>query len=177
MTKARSITITATEKQSVKTLLSLREIIVANIQATDDLIQAYLMGELIHIEQHRNPTRLNEFFAMIKGRGSRTTAMHAFVQYYGNIHLDTTSKQYVVKPVRSIDKDDWVDAMNNQHWTLFQAEKEVQQFNLSSRVESLIKQALTAASKEKLNGDVKALEELDKVAVQAGIIEKSLFTS
>lgn len=56
-----------------------------NIRDTDERIAVYLLSEVAHIEVHRNPTRLNMFFSMIKGSGARINAMHNFVQVFANV--------------------------------------------------------------------------------------------
>lgn len=59
-----------------------------DIRNTDERIQLYLLSEVVHIEQHRNPTRLNLFFSMVKGSGARINAMHNFVQVFGNVSFN-----------------------------------------------------------------------------------------
>lgn len=56
-----------------------------DIRNTDERIAIYLLSEVAHIEVHRNPTRLNQFFSMVKGSGARINAMHNFVQVFANV--------------------------------------------------------------------------------------------
>ncbi len=56
-----------------------------DIRNTDERIAVYLLSEVAHIEVHRNPTRLNQFFSMVKGSGARINAMHNFVQVFANV--------------------------------------------------------------------------------------------
>jgi hypothetical protein len=56
-----------------------------DIRNTDERIAIYLLSEVAHIEQHRNPTRLNQFFSRVKGTGARINAMHNFIQVFANV--------------------------------------------------------------------------------------------
>lgn len=58
------------------------------IRDQDERIAIYLLSEVAHIEVHRNPTRLNQFFSRIKGSGARINAMHNFVQVFANVSLN-----------------------------------------------------------------------------------------
>ena len=59
--------------------------IIKAINNTDAFIQRYLCSEIAHIELHRNPTRLNQFFEGLKKTGARSHAMHQFIQCYANV--------------------------------------------------------------------------------------------
>jgi len=59
-----------------------------SIRDTDERIAIYLLSEVAHIEEHRNPTRLNQFFSRVKGSGARINAMHNFVQVFGNVDFN-----------------------------------------------------------------------------------------
>jgi len=58
------------------------------IRDQDERIAVYLLSEVAHIEEHRNPTRLNLFFSMIKGSGARINAMHNFIQVFANVSFN-----------------------------------------------------------------------------------------
>lgn len=59
----------------------------------DVRIQSYLLSEVAHIEEHRNPTRLNQFFTLLlrddegkkRNIGVRVNAMMAFVLTFANV--------------------------------------------------------------------------------------------
>ena len=59
-----------------------------DIRNTDERIAVYLLSEVAHIEVHRNPTRLNQFFSMVKGSGARINAMHNFIQVFANVSFN-----------------------------------------------------------------------------------------
>lgn len=71
--------------------------LVSHIRDTDERISVYLLSEVIHIEEHRNPTRLNHFFSRIKGSGQRVNAMHNFVQVFGNLKFNEEANSAIVK--------------------------------------------------------------------------------
>lgn len=58
------------------------------IRDQDERIAIYLLSEVAHIEMHRNPTRLNQFFSMVKGTGARINAMHNFIQVFANVSFN-----------------------------------------------------------------------------------------
>lgn len=60
-----------------------------SIRSQDERIASYLWSEVLHIEQHRNPTRLNKFFTSVEKRGARADAMMQFVLMAGNVRLST----------------------------------------------------------------------------------------
>jgi hypothetical protein len=62
--------------------------LVSHIKDTDERINSYLLSECLHIEEHRNPTRLNQFFTAVKGSGQRVNAMHNFVQFFANLSFN-----------------------------------------------------------------------------------------
>jgi hypothetical protein len=111
-------------------------LLVKAIQGSDKRIQRYLVSEIVHIEEHRNPTRLNQFFSAVKGSGARTTAMHAFVQAFGNIEL--VKGKYVMRTKRDPKlaqsaKDKAIATM----WTTLKPEPNPVQFDAVKRVTSL----------------------------------------
>jgi hypothetical protein len=84
------------------------------VKEMDNRVQLYLVSELVHMEIHRNATRLNRFFSALKGTGYRVSAMHAFIQTFGNVRIDKDPKKhpkegnqdawvetYVMRPIRS----------------------------------------------------------------------------
>lgn len=70
------------------TLEKMGKDLVSHIRDTDERIAVYLLSEVMHIEEHRNPTRLNHFFSRMKGSGVRVNAMHNFVQVFGNLKFN-----------------------------------------------------------------------------------------
>jgi hypothetical protein len=62
------------------------------ISKQDERIGVYLLSEIVHIEEHRNPTRLNKFFSAIAGSGARVMAMHTFIQLFANVELPKDDK-------------------------------------------------------------------------------------
>jgi hypothetical protein len=63
------------------------------IKAQDKRIAEYLLSELVHIEEHRNPTRLNTFLTGIARAGARQDAMHKYVQLYFNVVFTVDNKK------------------------------------------------------------------------------------
>lgn len=57
-------------------------------------IQRFLLSEISHIEEHRNPTRMNNFLAAAKGGSVRVAAMTSFVLRFANVteEIETTAK-------------------------------------------------------------------------------------
>jgi len=58
------------------------------IRQTDNDIRTFLLSEMAHIEEHRNPTRLNKFLSALRGSGARVNAMHNFIQLFFNVRLN-----------------------------------------------------------------------------------------
>jgi len=112
------------------------------IKGLDKRVQIYLCSEIAHIEQHRNPTRLNAFFDAIAKRGIRTHAMHAFIQRFANVIYDNEAKKYIMRAVR--DKavaDDALAMAMTVDWTTFKPEGKVRQFDLDKAAERLLYEA------------------------------------
>lgn len=55
-------------------------------------IQKFLLSEIAHIEEHRNPTRLNTFLEKAKGGSVRVNAMRQFVLSFGNVAEEIEEK-------------------------------------------------------------------------------------
>lgn len=68
-----------------------------DIRNTDERIHQYLLSEIIHIEEHRNPTRLNMFLSRVKGSGARVNAMHSFVQVFGHVTLNEEANSAIAR--------------------------------------------------------------------------------
>lgn len=78
-----------------------------SILDNDKRIGIYLLSEIAHIEEHRNPTRLNMFFSWIKGSGARVNAMHTFIQMHANLRFneDATKSGEKGKPFQKKAED------------------------------------------------------------------------
>ena len=120
------------------------------IKRNDGRVQTYLLSEIAHIEEHRNPTRLNAFLDGIRGAGARTNAMHAFVQEFANVVWDAEEKKYKVKAIRkeSVFEEKFQIACETM-WTEFKPEKPVQQWSFDEQLKKL----LDLASKKIAKGD------------------------
>lgn len=146
------------------------------IKGMDKRVQTYLCSEIAHIEQHRNPTRLNAFFDAIARRGVRTHAMHSFIQTFGNVRYDEETKKYVMNPVRdkAIAADMLAHAITAD-WTTFKPEGKVRQFNLEAAAMRLLFEAFkngvnleeieAAIAKVKTEAAKKAADVLAKAAM------------
>ena len=151
-------------------LASMGMSIAKTTKETDTTIGTYLLSEILHIEKHRNPTRLNKFFDMMQGGGIRSSAMHGYVQAVGNVHLvpikdnegKEIGKEYKVKAKRNIDTAMIIEAGTEKPWTKYSPEPEPQQFNLVKRIESLLKQAHKAADEKRLVGDTSMLDVIER---------------
>lgn len=109
---------------------------------SDTRVQRYLVSEIAHIEEHRNPTRLNTFFNSLatSKSGARVNAMHAFIQAFANVKYDGRKNGYVMQPAR--DKAEADVALRNAmstKWTTFKPEAAPRQFD----AEGAAKQFLT----------------------------------
>lgn len=74
------------------------------IRDQDERIAIYLLSEVAHIELHRNPTRLNQFFSMVKGTGARINAMHNFIQVFANVSFNKDANS-AIKSDGTLQKD------------------------------------------------------------------------
>lgn len=143
-----------------------------DIVANDDLIQSYLLSEIVHIEEHRNTTRLNRFFTTIKGTGVRVNAMLAFVEVFGNVKYhqspETNDKDplqpsfkefFTVKPIRKHysyfdagkknhvkDLDAIVRAASAKPWYKFRPERPAAPFIMENRFETFMKAVFSTAN-------------------------------
>lgn len=125
--------------------------IIKAINNTDTFIQRYLCSEIAHIELHRNPTRLNQFFEGLKKTGARSHAMHQFIQCYGNVTWKEgdakkeTKAGYVMNAPR--DKaigDKMLASAIATKWTDKKPEGKVRQFDLDTSLETLLTNAFKA---------------------------------
>lgn len=55
-------------------------------------IQRFLLSEIAHIEEHRNPTRLNTFLEGVKGGAVRVAAIKSYVLAFANVEPETEVK-------------------------------------------------------------------------------------
>jgi len=144
MTKTVTVKV-ATPKASLITeadaLTKEAGLIVSSGKRMDKRVQTYLCSEIAHIEEHRNPTRLNKFFSEMKGNGMRVNAMHAFIQTYANVKFDDESKKYNVCKVRNNGNEELEKALATS-WTTFKPEPKVKDFSLQAQVHRIIKKAL-----------------------------------
>lgn len=117
-----------------------------SLKRSDSRVQAYLVSEIAHIEEHRNPTRLNQFFTSIKRSGARVNAMHNFIQAFGNVTLVTDAKDkegksipahYQVKGKSNSGADRLEKAMGTS-WTTFRPETAPVQYDVEARAESFL---------------------------------------
>lgn len=159
----------------------------------DRRIWIYLYSEVVHIEKHRNPTRLNEFFAAMKGTGARVMAMHNYMQEFANIQFirsgdipesNTKAREaakeygfgglYVMQPARE-NFTPIHELARNTDWTTFQPERGVPDFNLVKRVSVLVAAAMKAgATEEDITAAVHAasVDERKKIAEKKAEEEK-----
>lgn len=152
-----------------ETLAKEQKLLVSAVGNMDNRVQRYLMSEVLHIEEYRNPTRLNRFFALVKGKGTRNNAMHAFVQRHANVIMPEGSQEYKMRKARTINKDDLISEMLQVPWWLEKKESEPKQFSLEKKVETLLKAAITAAKGEKMKpADKPMLKSLVTWAEQHG---------
>lgn len=128
------------------------------IKTQDARIALYLLSEIVHIEQHRNPTRLNTFFTSISRAGTRVDAMHKFIQLFANVKFVDAGKRkdpirdtagnlvteffYEVNAVRSeeVAKAKLEQAITKP-WTEWKAPPKPQDFTLAGQIKQLIERA------------------------------------
>lgn len=143
----------------------------------DNRIQRYLLSEIKHIEEHRNPTRLNQFFTAIHGRGSRTHAMHSFIQAYANVLWKQKDgdkpARYEMKPMRPASEFDVLfDKALSDDWTKHKSEGKVVQFNLETRVEKLLVDAFKAGvSVEEIEAAMTKLKAAAQVSANEALVK------
>ena len=156
------------------------------IGTQDKRIQSYLFSEMLHIEEHRNTTRLNTFFTNIRETGARVNAMHSFVQAYLNVRFNADYNKDAGKA--TFEKDGYfpyytmrdkrdeklyetkVTAAIAKPWWKHQPEREVADFDMADKVSStmqaLWRAALTAKKSDKI--DASLLHDLTNVCIQHG---------
>lgn len=147
------------------------------VKEMDARVQLYLVSEIVHIEMHRNATRLNRFFSAIKGSGYRVSAMHAFIQTFANVRINKKMEKhpavggqeawvelYVPRPIRSKwaywnnkdrkmtpvkDFQALIDVANSDGGFLkFRPEPEVRDFVFKDNFANFIKNTVTKMSKQ-----------------------------
>lgn len=149
----------------------------------DKRIQKYLLSEIKHIEEHRNPTRLNDFFDAAKGKGARVTAMKAFILEFANVYEGEvekdgkSSKRLIMRKARSAAKaKERFDAACEVMWTDFKPEGEVKEWSL----EQILREAVAKAHKYQKEAPAKIkpvintalLEAMDNMLESASVSEK-----
>lgn len=154
--------------------------LVTAVGKLDDRIQLYLLSELAHINEHKNPTRLNSFFNAMKGKGSRVTAMSAYVQKFGTLKFDeerlnkeTNEKgMFVYSDAKAFD----LEAAKLVKWYSMKPEGKLQAFDLMAQVQKLLDLAVARAADEerKEAGDKVDLEMVAKIAAATGLTPKSV---
>lgn len=113
--------------------------IIKSIGNMDRRIGLYLLSEIADCEKYRNPTRLNTYFAEIKGKGVRVHAQHAYVQAFGNFYLNEETGKYVMHPKRSAkDAAAAFERASAADWTSFKSEGKAVQFELDKSLSRLL---------------------------------------
>lgn len=130
-----------------------------DIKVQDARINLYLLSEIAHIEQHRNPTRLNQFFTTIGRAGARVDAMHKMIQLFANVNFIEPGKRkepmrdisgnlvceyfYEVKseqrPAEVFEKK--MQEAISKPWTEWKAPPKVQDFSLAAQIKGLLERA------------------------------------
>lgn len=165
-----------------------------HIEDSDKRIQTYLFSEMLHIEDHRNTTRINTFLTRIRQSGARVSAMRSFVEAYFNVRLNPimmpqASKEqkkaakdcfdnngyypyYVLRDKRSATVlNEKVKAAIQKPWWKHRPEKDDPVYNLTSKVEtamaSMWRAALTASEDDTIDADL--LRDLTDVCIAHGL--------
>lgn len=135
--------------------------IVNAVGKLDDRIQLYLLSELAHIAEHKNPTRLNSFFEAMTGKGMRVVAINAFVQKFGTVKLDEEKGKFVIDNSKTFD----LEAAKLVKWYSMKPEGKLQSFSLEDKVKALLQQAVNIAADEERKGKVE--DKIDMSMVEA----------
>lgn len=151
---------------------SLQDNVVNSISKNDQLIQRYLLNEVIQIEQHRNPTRLNNFFTRVGKTGSRVDAMHKFIQVVANVKFmdQPVSKNditvfYKIKGKRSPKTfEKLFSEANEKMWSEYKTPPKIRDFSFEQQVRAIIKKAHAVN-----NGDIEVGEKVIDTKLLAGI--------
>lgn len=138
--------------------------IVTAVGKLDDRIQLYLLSELAHIAEHKNPTRLNSFFEAMLGKGARVQAMSAFVQKFGTIKFDETKGEkgkFVIDNSKTFD----LEAAKLVKWYSMKPEQALKSFDMSAQITRILQSAVNhAANAERANlGDKIDMELVQKL--------------
>lgn len=117
-------------------------------------IQSYLVSEIAHIEEHRNPTRLNEFLANAKGGSVRVSAMRQFVLAFGNVEEGVEMKNgkpiatglLTMKKTRSAgEAEEKLKKACDTYWLSFKPEKDTTAtFDIEAAALSFLSKAYSA---------------------------------
>lgn len=132
--------------------------IVTAVGKLDERIQLYLLSELAHIAEHKNPTRLNSFFSMMKGKGARVVAMSAYVQKFGTLKFDEerTNKDtnekgmFVHDPSKTFD----LEAAKLVKWYSMKPEQALRSFDLEAQISRILQSAVNHAADAERKGKV-----------------------
>lgn len=119
--------------------------IVTAVGKLDDRIQLYLLSELAHIAEHKNPTRLNSFFEAMMGKGARVTAMSAYVQKFGTIKFDETKGEkgkFVIDNTKTFD----LEAAKLVKWYSMKPEQALKSFDLNAQITRILQSAVNHAA-------------------------------
>lgn len=156
-----------------------------SIKAQDARVALYLLSEITHIEEHRNPTRLNMFFTSIGRSGARVDAMHKFIQLFANVIFVDAGKRkepmrdtngdlvceyfYEMKPVRK--EEEYTKAIETamtKPWTEWKAPTKPQDFTLAGQVKRIIETATRKLAEPQeganIDVDMKLLKDLEALA-------------
>jgi len=124
--------------------------IVTAVGKLDERIQLYLLSELAHINEHKNPTRLNSFFEAMTGKGARVTAMSAYVQKFGTVKFDETKGEkgkFVIDNGKVWD----LEAAKLVKWYSLKPEQALRSFDLEAEVKKILQAAVDRAADETRN--------------------------
>lgn len=121
-----------------------------NIGSVDKRIQTYLLSEIIHCEEHRNPTRLNEFFSAIRSSGARVSAMRNYVLAFGNFEegvkevkgKKVSSGKLVMRKTRKPAlAQEMIDKASATFWTAYKAPSAGSEYDLKTKALAFVKSA------------------------------------
>lgn len=126
------------------------KLLAKNIGSVDKRVQRYLVSEIIHCEQHRNPTRLNEFFEAVKGSGARVSAMRSFLLAFGNFEegvkdvkgKKVSSGKLVMRKTRKPDVSaEMIEKASVTLWTTYKAPSVGSEYDLKTKALAFVKSA------------------------------------
>ena len=153
------------------------------INSQDEMIQQILLNAVYHIEHHRNPTKMNQFFMDVKRSGVRIVGMKRFLLAFANVKLVDIEIDGVVhkdlfkvKPKRSQAtfeklwngheklKPNLQKGALNTIWTEFKSEADVKSFDFAHGVTAIKRLMARFQNSEELSLDdfKKAVAEAEK---------------